>query len=100
MTEEFEELVRLARQTQEKQIVLIADPTLPSQPLPALTPEKQQALDAYYAHQSNNDETLAAGLMGTWMGTMLLGDLAGEHLRRDTELAPPEREPEREEEEE
>jgi hypothetical protein len=65
-----------------------------------LTPEQLQARDAVLTSDGDNKEAdQVAGLIGIWTGTMLLHDLAIEHLGQPTEEQLPERKKTKDEEE-
>lgn len=72
----------------------------PARPAEILPPTEEQALatDEYFAQAADAPDAEAqavAGLMGLWTGTLLLHDLAVEHLRgpKDEEEKKPRRVP-------
>jgi hypothetical protein len=64
-----------------------AAPVRPEQLPPAPTAEQREAVDALFAQesqqQSESEEVL--GVIGLWAGTVMLHDLAVEHLRSKPE---------------
>jgi hypothetical protein len=56
----------------------VSEPAVPAKPLPPLSPEQIRAVDQAIAWDEEN--ATVAALMGLWTGSMLLGDLAREHL--------------------
>lgn len=72
----------------------------PARPAEILPPSEEQALatDEYFAQaadESGAEAQAAAGLMGLWASTLLLHDLAVEHLRgpKDEDEEKPKRVP-------
>jgi hypothetical protein len=64
-------------------------PPIEQAPLPGVSvtappPEQVRAAEVYFSQ--HDDSHLAAGLMGMWVGTLLLHDLAVEHFERRDEI--------------
>jgi len=64
-----------------------AAPVKPDQLIPPPSEEQRQAVDALFAQEKADDKEteLVAGMIGMWTGTLLLHDLAVEHLRTSPE---------------
>ena len=58
---------------------VIAQVPGPPHPLPPADPQQVQAADAVFAAEEREGHEVA-GLLSMWAGTMLLNDLAKEHL--------------------
>jgi hypothetical protein len=81
MTEEFHELISNYVHQGQKPLIIAPQVAAPEQPLPPASSAQVHATDAVFAQAHDQGESLMAGLFGLWGGTMLLADLAQEHLR-------------------
>jgi hypothetical protein len=73
----------------------VTEAIIPAKPIPPLTPEQIQAVDAVLARDQESENV--AALMALWSGGMLLKDLAEEHFhlpdREEQDTKRPEQNP-------
>lgn len=70
---------RIVAEPVEAVQAVAAEAPSPPIPMPVPTPEQVQAAEALFAAEERESQHMA-GLLGMWTGTMLLHDLAKEHL--------------------
>src|SRR5262245_43097123 len=77
-----ETILETPRHIVKKEMVLPPG-SAPARPAEILPPTQEQALatDEYFAQAADPETQAVASLMGLWTGTLLLRDLAVEHLR-------------------